>query len=148
LSGAQLGQLKQRLKTIDEMMPDGELELDDAWVLDETSHQHEGLEIVSEGGSLPTPSYLEMAAGLAVGSAYALDYRGQRTAVRMIWQGMNRQLALFANPEGVCLLFQRSRLAAFLQAGLLVPLQEETLTTRATRQAIDQISADPAKLLG
>ena len=83
-----------------------------------------------------------------MGSAYALDYRGQRATVRLIWQGMNRQLALFAMQEGACLLFQRSRLAAFLQAGLLVPMQEETLTVRAARQAIDQISADPARLLG
>jgi hypothetical protein len=148
LSAAQLAQLKQRLKTIDEMMPDGELELDDAWVLDETSHQQEGLDIVSDGGSLPSPAYLARAAELAVGSTYTLEHRGQRLAVRLIWQGMNRQLTLFATQEGTCLLFQRSRLAAFLQAGLLVPVQEETLTVRAARRAIDQISADPSKLLG
>lgn len=148
LSAAQLAQLKQRLKTIDEMMPDGELELDDAWVLDETSHQQEGLDIVSDGGSLPSPAYLARAAELTVGSTYTLEHRGQRLAVRLVWQGMNRQLTLFATQEGTCLLFQRSRLAAFLQAGLLVPVQEETLTVRAARRAIDQISADPSKLLG
>lgn len=148
LSAAQLAQLKQRLKTIDEMMPDGELELDDAWVLDETSHQQDGLDIVSDGGSLPSPAYLARAAELAVGSAYTLEHRGQRQAVRLIWQGMNRQLALFATQEGTCLLFQRARLAAFLQAGLLVPMQDEALTVRAARRAIDQISADPGKLLG
>lgn len=83
-----------------------------------------------------------------MGGTYTLEHRGQRLAVRLIWQGMNRQLTLFATQEGTCLLFQRSRLAAFLQAGLLVPVQEETLTVRAARRAIDQISADPSKLLG
>jgi uncharacterized coiled-coil protein SlyX len=42
MSNDQLEQLKQRLETIEEMMPDDEFELDDSWVLDEANHQHEG----------------------------------------------------------------------------------------------------------
>ena len=35
----------------------------------------------------------------------------------------------------------------FLQAGLMVPLEEESLTTRATREALAKLDADPARLL-
>lgn len=147
LSNEQLEQLKQRLSTIEEMMPDGEMELDDSWVLDESSHQQDGLEIVSEGGSLPSPAYLQQAAQISLGQVFKLDYRGRHETVRLVWHGMHRQLALFSNAQGRCLLFQRARLAAFLQAGLLVPVQEESLTASATRKAMDQISAEPARLL-
>jgi hypothetical protein len=47
---------------------------------------------------------------------------------------------------GRCVLFQRRRLAAFLQAHLLTPAQDETLTIAATRSAIDKINAEPARL--
>jgi SAM-dependent MidA family methyltransferase len=42
---------------------------------------------------------------------------------------------------------QQQRLAAFMQAGLLVPVEEESLTTRATRSALAQIEANPECLL-
>jgi len=45
-------------------------------------------------------------------------------------QGMRKQLSLFVTPQGRCVLFQQQRLAAFLQAGLLLPAQEESLTVR------------------
>jgi hypothetical protein len=71
-----------------------------------------------------------------VGGWLMLDYRGRTEGVRVAWQGLRRQLTLFVSPQGRCILFQQRRLAAFLQAGLLVPALEEpttTLTTRATR---------------
>ena len=50
-------------------------------------------------------------------------------------------------PAGRCVLFQQQRLAAFLQAGLLLPAQEESLTVRATRTALAKLDADPSRLL-
>jgi len=44
-------------------------------------------------------------------------------------------------------LFQLSRLAAFLQASLLLPAQDETLTVRATRNALAKLDVDPTRLL-
>jgi len=38
-------------------------------------------------------------------------------------------------------------LAAYLQAGLLVPREEETLTIRATRDAMAKLEANPERLL-
>lgn len=143
----QLDQLKRRLEAIEEVLPDDDFEIDDAWVMDESSHAQEGLEIVSEGGSMPGPAMLEWASQLQVGSAYMLEYRGRRESVRLAWQGMHKQLLLFVAAGGRCVLFQKARLAAFLQAGLLVPAQDESLTVAATRSAIHKINADPARLL-
>jgi hypothetical protein len=44
-------------------------------------------------------------------------------------------------------LFQRQRLASYLQAGLLLPAQDETLTVRATRSALAKLDADPTRLM-
>ena len=44
-------------------------------------------------------------------------------------------------------LIQARRLAAYLQAGLLVPQEEETLTVRATRDALAKLDANPERLL-
>jgi Protein of unknown function (DUF1631) len=147
ISPQQLDQLKRRLETIEELLPDEDFEIDDAWVMDESSHQHEGLEIVSEGGSMPDPEMLAWAERLRAGESFMLDYRGRHESVRLAWQGMHRQLTLFTAPGGRCVLFQKARLAAFLQAGLLVPAQDESLTTAATRSAMAKINADPARLL-
>ncbi|MFZ2987472.1 DUF1631 family protein [Ideonella sp.] len=141
-----LEQLKQRLSAIEELLPEEGLELDDTWVLDEAHHQNEGLEVVADGGSMPGPAMLAAAGELDLGSAFTLEYRGRHDLVRLTWQGLHRQLTLFTTQHGRCVLFQKTRLAAFLQAGLLLPLEDESLTTKATRDAMRKISADPSRL--
>jgi hypothetical protein len=44
-------------------------------------------------------------------------------------------------------LIQGGRLAAYLQAGLLLPQEEEALTVRATRDALAKLEANPERLL-
>ena len=44
-------------------------------------------------------------------------------------------------------LIQLRRLAAYLQAGLLVAQDEEGLTLRATRDALAKLDANPERLL-
>ena len=56
---------------------------------------------------------------------------------------MNRTLP---SASGRCVLLLRRRLAAFLQAQLLTPEQDESLTIAATRSAIEKINADPDRL--
>ena len=90
---------------------------------------------------------LTWARELQVGSWYKLDYRGRNEAVQLAWQGMRRQLSLFVTPAGRGVLFQQHRLAAFLQAGLLVPAQDEALTVRATRSALEKLDVDPSRLV-
>jgi len=143
----QLEDLKERLEMLEELLPEEDVEIDESWVLDSSTHQQEGLEIVADGGSMPGPAMLQWAAELQLGASFLLDWRDRQQPVRLVWQGMGRQLALFSAADGRCFLFQKARLAAFLQAGLLVPLQDESLTVAATRNAIEKIKADPARLL-
>ncbi|MCH8178731.1 MAG: DUF1631 family protein [Proteobacteria bacterium] len=148
LSSAHLREVTQRLEALDELLPDmAAVELDADTLRDLSGHESENLEVVAEGGTMPTPAMLAWARELQIGSWFQLDYRGKREQVQLAWQGMNKQLSLFVTPQGRGVLFQLHRLGAFLQAGLLLPLEEESLTTRATRQALAKLDADPARLL-
>jgi hypothetical protein len=143
-----LEELMARLETLEELLPDSaDLEIDESMVHDLSGHESSELEVVAEGGSMPTPAMLAWARELQVGSWYMLDYRNRNEAVQLAWQGMRRQLTLFVSPQGRGVLFQQNRLAAFLQAGLLVPAQEESLTVRATRSAMAKLDGDPSRLL-
>jgi hypothetical protein len=67
--------------------------------------------------------------------------------VQLAWLGLRKQLSMFVTPQGRCVLFQQQRLASFLQAGLLLPAQDESLSVRATRSALAKLDVDPARLL-
>jgi hypothetical protein len=143
-----LEELMSRLETLEELLPDTQdMEIDESLVLDLSGHESAELEVVGEGGSMPTPAMLAWARELNVGGWYMLDYRGRNEAVQLAWQGMRRQLTLFVSSNGRGTLFQQHRLAAFLQAGLLVPAQDEALTVRATRSALAKLDVDPGRLL-
>ena len=143
-----LEELMARLETLEELLPEAaDLEIDESMVHDLSGHESSELEVVGEGGSMPTPAMLAWARELQVGSWYMLDYRNRNEAVQLAWQGMRRQLTLFVSPQGRGVLFQQNRLAAFLQAGLLVPAQDESLTVRATRSAMEKLDGDPSRLL-
>jgi len=143
-----LTELMERLESLEELLPDAaNLEIDESMVLDLSGHESSELEVVAEGGSLPTPAMVAWARELLVGSWYMLDYRGHNEAVQLVWHGMRRQLSLFVATSGRCILFHQQRLAAFLQAGLLLPAQDEALTVRATRSALAKLDADPSRLM-
>jgi hypothetical protein len=143
-----LEELMARLETLEELLPDAEdVEIDESLVLDLSGHESSELEVVGEGGSMPTPAMLSWARELQVGSWFMLEYRGRTEAVQLAWQGLRKQLTLFVSPQGRGVLFQQHRLAAFLQAGLLVPAQDESLTVRATRSALAKLDNDPGRLL-
>ena len=109
-----------RLETLEELLPEADdVDIDESMVLDLSGHESSELEVVGEGGSMPTPAMLAWARELQVGSWYMLDYRNRNEAVQLAWQGMRAQLTLFVSPQGRGVLFQQHRLAAFLQAGLL-----------------------------
>jgi hypothetical protein len=143
-----LHDLMAQLETLEELLPDAaDVEIDESMVLDLSGYESSELEVVAEGGSMPTTAMLAWARELQVGSWFMLDYRNRNEAVQLAWQGMRRQLTLFVSPKGRGVLFQQRRLAAFLQAGLLVPAQEESLTVRATRSALAKLDGDPSRLL-
>ena len=148
ISHERLEELMGRLETLEELLPEAEdVDIDESLVMDLSGHESSELEVVGEGGSMPTPAMLAWARELQVGSWYMLDYRNRNEAMQLAWQGMRRQLTLFVSPQGRGVLFQQHRLAAFLQAGLLVPAQEEALTVRATRSAMAKLDGDPCRLL-
>jgi len=143
-----LQDLMERLESIEELLPGAEdIEIDESLVLDLSGHESSELEVVADGGSMPTAPMLAWARELLVGSWYTLEYRGRHETVQLAWHGMRRQLSLFVTPGGRCVLFQQQRLAAFLQAGLLLPAQDEALTVKATRNALAKLDADPSRLM-
>ena len=143
-----LQDLMERLESIEELLPGSQdIEIDESMVLDLSGHESSELEVVADGGSLPSAAMVAWSRELLVGSWYTLDYRGRHETVQLAWHGMRRQLSLFVTPGGRCVLFQQQRLAAFLQAGLLLPAQEEALTVKATRNALAKLDADPSRLM-
>jgi hypothetical protein len=146
---ARLEELMARLETLEELLPEADdVEIDSSMVMDLSGHESAELEVVASGGTAATPAMLTWTKELQVGGWYMLDYRDRNEAVQLAWQGMRKQLHLFVSPQGRGILFQQHRLAAFLQAGLLVPAQEEALTVRATRNAMEKLDGDPGRLLG
>ncbi|MBA4175646.1 MAG: hypothetical protein C0505_03665 [Leptothrix sp. (in: Bacteria)] len=143
-----LRELMERLETLEELLPEAaEVEIDESMVLDLSGHQSSELEVVLDGGSMPTPAMLAWARELQVGSWYMLDRNGHSEAVQLAWHGLRKQLSLFVTPQGRCVLFQQQRLASYLQAGLLLPAQDEALTVRATRSALAKLDVDASRLL-
>ncbi len=143
-----LRELMERLETLEELLPEAaDVDIDEAMVLDLSGHQSSELEVVLEGGSMPTPAMVAWARELQVGSWYMLDRGGRSEAVQLAWHGLRKQLSLFVTPQGRCMLFQQHRLASYLQAGLMLPAQDETLTVRATRSALAKLDVDASRLL-
>ena len=103
--------------------------------------------VVSDGGSRPNDAVLAWARELELGAWFTLDHNGAVTQTQYVWRSERRQLHLFTSSAGTCYLLQLRRLAAYLQAGLLVPAEEETLTVRATRAALAKLEANPERLL-
>jgi len=145
-----LDELMDQLETLEAMLPEdveGESHVDEMLVRDLSGHESEGMEVVAEGGSAPTPAMVAWARELQVGGWFMLDYRGRNEQVQLAWRGLRKQLALFVTPKGRGVLFSLNRMAAFLQAGLLLPAQDEALTVQATRKALAKLDADPEQLL-
>jgi len=107
-----------------------------------------GLEVVANGGSQPTAAMRAWAQELRPGDWFMLDHNGRVARVQFVWRSERRQLNLFAATDGRSYLIQVGRLAAYLQAGLLLPQEEESLTVRATRDALSKLEANPERLLG
>ncbi|MGV8805133.1 MAG: DUF1631 family protein [Polaromonas sp.] len=95
----------------------------------------------------PAETMRAWAAALQPGSWFVLDHNGKVSHVQLAWCSERKQLHLFAAADGRNFLIQLGRLASYLQAGLLRPLEEEALTVRATRDALAKLDANPERLL-
>jgi len=148
LTQAHLKAITDRLHAIDQVLPDyDEVEMDEQTLRDLSGHECADLEIVTDGGVSATEEGLAAARGLQVGAWFQLDFRHRRESVQLAWKGRHQKLVLFVTPHGRGVLFQLPRVAGFLQSGQLVPVAGESLTTRATREALAKLDADPQRLL-
>ena len=90
---------------------------------------------------------LAWAMELQLGNWFTIDHNGKISNVQYVWRSERKQLHLFATTDDRSFLVQARRLAAYLQAGLLLPQEEEALTVRATRDALAKLDANPERLL-
>ena len=105
------------------------------------------IHVVADNGAPVDDAMVAWAQELQPGAWYTLDHNGASAQVQYAWQSQRKQLHLFAAIDGSSYLIQLRRLAAYLQAGLLVAQDEEGLTVRATRDALAKLDANPERLL-
>ncbi len=106
------------------------------------------IEVVVNGGAKASPEMIQWTQSLQTGAWFTLNHNGLRSQVQFIWCSDHKHLYLFGRADAHCVMFQSKRLAAYLQLGLLEPLELEPLTVRATRDALSQLEANPNRLLG
>ena len=105
------------------------------------------IHVIADNGAPVDDAMVAWAQDLQPGTWYTLDHNGASAQVQYAWQSQRKQLHLFAAVDGSSYLIQLRRLAAYLQAGLLVAQDEEGLTLRATRDALAKLDANPERLL-
>ncbi|MFD1709423.1 DUF1631 domain-containing protein [Ottowia sp. GY511] len=127
--------------------PEGDLLLDPGMIELMFGVDESALEVIAAGGSLPSDGMLEWARALELGAWFSLELNGAVVQVQYVWRSARGQLHLFSAGVGKSYLVQTRRMAAYLQAGLLVPIEDEALTVRATREALAKLNADPERLL-
>jgi Protein of unknown function (DUF1631) len=106
------------------------------------------IEVVADGGSQPSAAMLAWAGELELGTWFSIDHNHKVAQVQYVWRSERKQLHLFVTVDGHSYLVQAGRMASYLQAGLLVPTEEEALTVRATREALAKLDANPERLFG
>ncbi|MDP3253936.1 MAG: DUF1631 family protein [Hydrogenophaga sp.] len=150
ISQESLDNLSERLANLEDYLPAngvGDLELDSESIEMITGVDAGNIEVINQGGSQPNEAMRAWAVELQIGSWFGLDHNGKLNSVQLAWRSERGQLYLFVTNGGRCFLIQANRVAAYLQAGLLVPSEEEALTVRATRDALAKLDANPERLL-
>ena len=147
----QIQAMASRLANLEDFLSDegmGDLPLDSQSIEMMLGIDASQIDVVADGGSKPTAAMLAWAQALELGSWFTLDHNGQVAQVQFLWRSERKHLHLFAATNGRSYLIQAGRLAAYLQAGLMSPQEEEALTVRATRDALIKLEANPERLLG
>jgi hypothetical protein len=147
----QISAMAERLANLEDFVTDegtGDLPLDAQGIEMMLGIDASNIDVVTDGGSKPTAAMISWAQQLQVGAWFTLDHNGRVAQVQFAWRSERKHLNLFASSDGRSYLIQARRLAAYLQAGLLVPQEQEALTVRATRDALVKLSANPERLLG
>lgn len=146
----EIDDMARRLEQLEVAISDedaGEIELDPGTLEVMLGVDASSFELLPNGGSSPSNAMLAWAKELELGHWFVLDHNGVVSKIQLVWRSERRQLYLFSTGDGQNYLIQARRLAAYLQAGLLVPSEDETLTVRATREALTKLDANPERLL-
>jgi hypothetical protein len=147
---SQVDEVAERIKNLENYVSEddmGDLPIDAESIEIALGIDMSGVEIINVGGSDPTDAMRAWALELEKGSWFNFDHNRKAIRVQYSWRSAKGKLFLFADAQGGTYLFQLQRLAAYLQAGLLTPVEDETLTVRATRAALTKIDANPERLL-
>ncbi len=104
------------------------------------------IHVIADNGAPVQEDVVAWAQQLPLGVWFTLDHNGASAQVQYVWHSQRKQLHLFAAMDGSSYLVQLKRLGAYLQAGLLTAQEEESLTLRATRDALTKIDANPERL--
>ena len=150
ISSERIDAMAMRLTNLEDYLSDedvGHLPLDTESLVMIIGIDASDISVVTDGGSQPTEAMRAWAQELQLGSWFSLDHNASICHVQFAWRSDRKQLHLLASSDGRNFLIQAHRLAAYLQAGLLVPLEEEALTVRATRDALAKLEANPERLL-
>lgn len=148
---AHIDAMARRLANLEDFMSDatlGEMPLNTDNIEMMLGIDASSIHVVADNGAPVDDAMVGWAQELQPGTWYTLDHNGASAQVQYVWQSQRKQLHLFAAVDGSSYLIQLRRLAAYMQAGLLVPQDEEGLTARATREALAKLDANPERLLG
>lgn len=104
------------------------------------------LEVISDGGANPSEATRAWAQELQPGTWFTIDHNSRVVLVQYAWRSARGHLHLFSTTDGFCYLIQSRRLASYLQAGLLSPKEDESITVRATRDALNKLEANPERI--
>ena len=149
ISQATLDDLAHQLAKLEDVVNDdseGEVLLDPHMIDLMFGSEGNALEVISTGGLPPTEDMLQWTHEQELGAWFSLDHKGMVSLAQYVWHSARGQLHLLNSSDGKSYLMQTHQFAAYLQAGLLTPVEDETLTARATRQALAQISTESAPL--
>ena len=150
ISAERIDMMAQRLANLEDYLSEedvGDLPLDMENLVTMIGIDASDITVITDGGSQPNDAMRAWALELQLGAWFSLDHNGKMSHIQFAWRSDRQQLHLFAAADGRNFLIQARRLAAYLQAGLLVPTEEETLTVRATRDALAKLDANPERLL-
>lgn len=150
LSDQLLQDMTQRLASLDDYLADTEVEqikLDQYSIEMITGVDASDITVVPDTEQKVSAALRAWAKALERGAWFELSHNGFASLVQLSWRSPQQQLFLFAGSERRSFLLQQGRVAVYLEAGLLKPCEPESLTLRATRDALNKLDANPERLL-
>lgn len=150
IDDARIQVLAERLANLEDYVSeDGldEMQIDAQAIEDLLGVDMSGLQVINSGGQSASAEMLKWVSQLTLGSWFNLEHAGQNLMVQHAWRSPLGHLHLFATALGQSYLMQTQRMAACLEADLMKPQEVDSLTTRATRDAMAKLQAQPDLLL-